>query len=91
MEPLCSIILCCDCPGIPQRAEAAAKIHSFRPPAMYIGKNAISGIAPTLPEEVRKYAQALTRNKEKFAYYFEYNIDGHVTFKYNLLTGKEVL
>lgn len=85
------IVLCCDCPGVPQRAEAAARLLTHEYPVMYIGKNSICRIFDQLTGDMLEHAKALSRTKGKFAYYFEYALDGAIKLKYNLLTNKEVM
>ncbi len=86
-------IICCDCPGIPARAKAAysAKIKGELP-KVYEGKNAVSGLADRLPQgtNIEQHIRALSKNKEKYAYYFVWESDGTITTKYNLLTGRNV-
>ena len=87
------VVVCCDCPGIPARARAAyaVKIKGELPDVVE-GKNSICSMAERLPHgtPISEHIRALSKNKEKFAYYFEWEEDGTITKKYNLLTGRSV-
>ena len=84
-------ILCCDCQGIPERARAAFKVKFKGEAPVYAGRNAISGLWPKLEGNIAEYVRGLIRNKDKFAYYMEWDMDGTVTLQYNLLNGRNVL
>lgn len=85
-------IVCCDCPGVLPRARAAYTVHIKKPvPRIYEGKSSICSLADSLPSgsPIEQHIRALSRNKEKFAYYFEWN-DTAIETKFNLLTGRKV-
>lgn len=85
-------IICCDCPGVLPRARAAYTVHIKQPvPPIYEGRGAVSALADQLPQGTpsEQHIRALSRSKEKYAYYFEWD-GAQITRKFNLLTGKEV-
>lgn len=85
-------IICCECPGILPRAKAAYTVHMRQPvPPIYEGRGSVSALADTLSQGslIEQHIRALSRSKEKYAYYFEWD-DKHIIKKFNLLTGKEV-
>lgn len=88
-----SAIVCCDCPGIPQRARAACKVHiTAEPQAVFAGRASVCTLAERLTPgtTIEQHVRACSRSKEKYAYYFCWNEKGDILKKYNLLTGKEV-
>ena len=87
------VICVCKCPG---ESEVAAKayLEMFNSPLpdILVGRSQILKLAEECPKcEIALHARALARNKDKYAYCFEYTEDGMVTKKVNLLTKQEVL
>lgn len=88
-----SAIVCCDCPGIPQRARAACKVKVTREDQpVFAGHSAVSTLLDRLPQgtPVEQHIRACSKSHEKYAYYFKWDGDGAILKKYNLLTGRKV-
>lgn len=86
-------IVCCDCPGIPQRARAAYKLKiSPDSVAVFAGRSSVCSLRERLPSpsSIADHISACSRSKEKYAYYFKWDDKGAILRKYNLLTTSEV-
>lgn len=85
-------IVCCKCSGIPQRAEAAYKVITKDTPLVAWYGHRLPVLLESLPQGTPIYLHVLACSKStrKFAYLFEWDIDGKVTKMYNLLNGKEL-
>lgn len=80
------VIICCSCGGVPTRARAAGE--RFGSPPLYSGQNSLLTLAERLSGEIAEFVRAYAKNKEKFAYYLEWDDDNYVKMQYNLLKGE---
>ena len=86
-------LLVCKCPGKDADAKAAFSVlFPGEPvPEVLIGRSQILTLSEQYPRtEISSQARAMARNKDKYAYYLEYDNDGMVLNKYNLMTGAKV-
>ena len=86
-------IVCCACEGVPLSAQATWRtISNEKAPISWAGKSRISVLLELLPPHSPIYERVLacSKNEGKFAYLFEWDLDGNVTKCYNLLNGKEI-
>lgn len=86
-------IVCCNCPGIPLAAKATCRVVTkAAAPIVWFGKNRISVLLSLVPQgsEIYQHLMACAKTTNKFAYLFEWNVDGTLLKRYNLLSGKEI-
>lgn len=85
-------IICCECAGIPLRAQAAYQVlFKEKAPITWKGTR-ISVLMELVPQSspIYEHLKALSNKQGKFAYAFEWDVDGNIKSKYNLLNGKEI-
>ena len=83
-------IFCCSCPGVDKEATAVCQVQFRKNPPIYVGKK-IYDLLPDVSGNIKEYLKSLARNKGKFAYYMSCNMDGNVTFQYNLLSRRRII
>lgn len=86
-------IVCCNCPGIPLAAKATCRVVTkAAAPIVWSGKNRISVLLSLVPQgsEIYQHLMACEKTTSKFAYLFEWDVDGMILKMYNLLSGKEI-
>lgn len=85
-------IVCCKCQGVPKHAEAMYKVikKEVAPIAWY--GHRLPVLLETLPQgtPIYEHVLACSKSTRKFAYLFEWDMDGKITKMYNLLNGKEI-
>ena len=97
MEPLLkttnSLIVVCNCKDVPTHAEQAFRLLF---PDATVPKTITKSALQTVITKYRNtdlgnYLEAVSRNRERFAYYFEYTQFGEIIKQYDLLKGVRVL
>lgn len=91
-------ILTCSCSQTPKYALESFNImigvkENIETPVMYSGERRISTLLEKLDPNtnIYKYVKSLNKNKDKFAYYMEWDDNGDVLRQFNLLTARRVL
>ena len=85
-------LITCECAGIPLRAQAAYQVlFKEKCPLTWKGTR-ISILMELVPQgsPIYEHLKALSNKQGKFAYAFEWDVDGNIKNKYNLLNGKEI-
>lgn len=85
-------IITCECSGVPLTAKATYQVM-FKEKAPLIWKGTrISVLMELVPQSspIYEHLKALSNKQGKFAYVFEWDVDGNIKSKYNLLTRKEI-
>ena len=83
-------IFCCSCPGIDKQSIATAQTVFHKKPPIYVGRS-ISDALLSTTGNIQEYIRSLARNKGRFAYYMEWDVDGTVTLQYNLLLRRRII
>lgn len=83
-------IFCCGCPGVDKQSLATVKTAFHKTPPIYVGHSISDALLGTTGN-IQEYIKSLARNRGKFAYYMEWDMDGKVTLQYNLLLRRRII
>lgn len=87
------VIICCKCGDTPRFSGDAYHLLFKKdtiPPVLSKERDINKFIDEHQKGNVAKYAKALTKGKEKYSVYFEYDEESNVVKSYNLLTGRRI-
>lgn len=87
------IILTCKCGDTPKFAEESFHLlFPDLPTPKPVSGSAISTVADSLSakSEAARYIRGLIANKERYAIYLSWDLDGNILSAYNLLTGRKM-
>ena len=87
------VIICCKCSDTPRFSGDAYHLLFHKdeiPPILMREKDINNFIDEHEGGNVAKYVKALTKGKEKYSVYFEYDDWSNIVKSYNLLTGRRL-